>query len=283
MASEIVSSSNPHPQATTSPQGANSSSEMQPANHLGDRLDSVIGETSSGIGALLSELLRRSLKSGVTDLGDSLGEFADEQVEMAVERQMPVIAEAADAVAESTSKRVVQAAIDELNGQTAKAQEAMECKIDEVESKAFDRSKDHVNEVVREVRETIEKTREDATASQNSSETKIEELREKARQSWRKLVEEITKVKEAHNSLVQKNDKLREELGQVYQKHLQQVEAAEQRYAALLDRNQVFEMRLAALEKPKGIKAVFAKFRGKGKSQAKLSAPAPESDPSEEG
>ena len=221
-----------------------SSDQQIQTTSLGERLDPVIGETSSGIGALMGELVRRSLKEGVSGLGDSLVEYAEEKVENAVQQQMPVISEAADAVAESTSKRVIKDAVHEINEKSAK--------------EFFD------------VRQRLDETRNLAVEGNDSSERKIEELREKARRSWHKLMEELTSVNTA-------NEKLRAEQQQLRTAIVEQTQAAEQRYSALLSQNQLLEERLAALEQPRGIKKLFSKIMGGGKKKKtpRIEAPNP--------
>ncbi len=181
------------------------------SNHLGERLDTAIGETSSGIGALLSELVRRSLKTGVSEIGESLIDFARERVEIAVERQMPLVAEAADAVAESTSKRVIQSAVDELKEESAKQKQELESEIHATESRVLDQSILHIEEAVSEVRQSIDQTRHLAVEGVDSSERKIEELREKARQSWKKFVDQFATINDAHAKLQVDHEALRSE------------------------------------------------------------------------
>ena len=239
-----------------------SSDQQSTPSPLGDRLDEAIGETSSGIGALLSELLRRSLKTGVSDIGESLVEFAEEKVEAAVREQMPGITEAADAIAQSTSKRVVREAVDELGERAAKQQQNLEAKIDVAESSAVDRSRHHVEEVLSELNESIDRARNLAVESNDSTQQKIEELRAKARQTWRKLKEEFSRVHEAHQKLRGEHEGLSEKLARVCERQRQQAEAAAERSSALLLQIQRLEERLAFLEQPRGIKGLIAKFRG---------------------
>lgn len=238
---------------------------------LGDRLDASIGETSSGIGALLSELLRRSLKAGVSDIGDSLVTYAEEKVEAAVQQQMPEIAEAADAVAQSTSSRVVAEAVAKLNEQAEKQQQSLESKINAAEVSSVNRSRDHVKEVLNEVHESIKNTRDLAEKGSESSQRNIEALREKARQSWRKLREEFATVNEAQKRLREDNKKLSKTLAQVTTQHRQQIESTEAKFAELLEINQRLEERLAMLEQPRGIQGLFAKLRGRNKTASQPS------------
>ncbi|MBW3600813.1 MAG: hypothetical protein KY475_26545, partial [Planctomycetes bacterium] len=56
---------------------------------LVERLDPALGEASSGIGVLLSELVRRTLRGGVAKIEEEMHEFVEEKLELAVEERMP--------------------------------------------------------------------------------------------------------------------------------------------------------------------------------------------------
>lgn len=252
-----------------------SNDDQRRPDELGDRLDSVIGETSSGMGALISELIRRSLKSGVSDIGQSLGLFAEEKVEVAIQQQMPAIAEAADEVAESTSKRVVKAVADELTEKAEKQKQETEAKIQEVGSSAFDRSRSHVAEVVSQVRQSITETQAMASDHQEASNQKLEELQQKGRKTWQKIKDELEVLRTTHRKsqeelalldrarrqLHEENTQLKDELRQVRQ----QAEQQSEENARLRSQHEVFEERLAKLEQPKGLRALFAKMGGGSK------------------
>ena len=245
---------------------------------LGDRLDASIGETSSGIGAMLSELVRRSLKAGVSDIGESLVTFAEEQVEVAVQQQMPGIAQAADAVAQSTSSRVVGEAVAKLNEQSTQQQQQLESKIDAAEASSVNRSRDHVNEVLSEIHASINNTRDLAVEGSESSQRNIDALREKARRSWRKLRKEFAAVNDAHKSLRKEHERLVQTFDDAKTQHRREIHAAEEKLSELLEFNQRLEERIALLEQPRGIQGLIAKFRGRNK---KAALPAPTSDVAE--
>jgi len=238
---------------------------------LGDRLDSAIGETSSGMGAMLSELIRRSLKSGVSDIGKSLGLFAEEQVEQAVARQMPAIAEAADEVAESTAKRIVNSVAKDLNDKSEKQQEEIAVRLQTVESSAIDRSRMHVDQVISQVRQSISKTQEMASQQQESSEQRLEEIQLRGRRTWNKIKEELELLNNSQRNLQEKNTALQTELANVRQQAQSQLEENIQ----LKSQQATIEERLAKLEAPKGLRGLFAKMGGGSKKKAADSPAAP--------
>lgn len=230
---------------------------------LGDRLDSAIGETSSGMGAMLSELIRRSLKSGVSDIGKSLGTFAEEQVEQAVARQMPAIAEAADEVAESTAKRIVNSVAKDWSEKSEKQQEEIAARLQTVESSAIDRSRMHVDQIISQVRHTISETQAMASQHQETSEQKLEEIQQRGRRTWNKIKEELELFSSSQRHLQEENAALRAELASVRQQAQTQLEENIQ-----LESRQVrIEARLAKLEEPKGLRGLFAKMGGGSKKK----------------
>jgi regulator of replication initiation timing len=255
MASEIVSVNK------------ESGSESQRPDGLGDRLDGVIGEASSGMGALLSELIRRSLKTGVSDIGNSLGEYAEEKVEEAVERQMPAITEAADAVAASTSNRIVKEVVEEWTGKSAQQQAEIEAKIQHVESTTIDRTRTQVEEAVAPVRKAIDEARSLAAEHHDASEQKLHELRLKGKQGWKKLKDEIQTLIETQQHLREENKALRQQVGQLRESTERQ---AEDNFA-LRAEYQSLEGRLLKLEQPKGLRALFSKMGGGSKKRPKES------------
>lgn len=287
MHSEMLPPERPSKQDLASERGAPRRDD--PSNALGERLDSAIGETSSGIGALLSELFRRSLKTGVSEIGESLVEFAEERVEIAVERQMPLVAQTADSVATSASKRVIQSAVDEIREHSAKQKQELESEIQASETRVLDQSLLHIEGVVSEVRQSIDQTRILAAEGNDTSERKIEELREKARQSWKKFVDQFTTINDAqeklrgeHESLRAKHDLLQESHSALHDAfvaasesipHLQsqcselsaQLATTQtrlhEREASWAESTEKLAERLSVLEQPRGLRRLMAKFQ----------------------
>ena len=56
---------------------------------LTDRLDPALGEASAGIGVILTELVRRTLRGGVGKIADEIDSLVDEKLELQVARRMP--------------------------------------------------------------------------------------------------------------------------------------------------------------------------------------------------
>ena len=78
---------------------------------LVERMDSAIGEASTSIGMIMSEMVRRSLRGGVADIGSSIHDYAREQVDAAIDEMMPTVSNAVEEIAETTSHRITDEAV----------------------------------------------------------------------------------------------------------------------------------------------------------------------------
>ena len=71
---------------------------------LPDRMDSAIGEASSVMGSVMTELIRRSLRGGVLQIGEGLHGYACEQVDAVIVEKTPVLENLASEVADRTAR-----------------------------------------------------------------------------------------------------------------------------------------------------------------------------------
>src|SRR5438876_3236547 len=81
---------------------------------LADHLDPAIGEATAVMGAMATEIIRRSLRGGVLQIGRELSSYVGQQVEREITEQRPLIektaAETATEVARGEVDAVRQAA-----------------------------------------------------------------------------------------------------------------------------------------------------------------------------
>lgn len=265
---------------------------------LVERLDAPIGETSTGIGMLMAELIRRSLKSGVSDLDSTLREFAEQQVDDAVECQMPRLVETAEQIAAQTSERLADAAVQTMTKRTAESElklnQAIETSASQL-TEVFTSTKKELESKVDLTQESL--TREiDATKSEYQKQTEqfsqalseselkreaasqqIEEMQQKSRDSWKKLSKELNSYRTSisqHNSSLQRlqeeSSQLKDESSQL-KRALQQTSSQLQETATHLQEamavNRDLRERLEVLEAPKGIKKFLGKIFGKKKAK----------------
>jgi hypothetical protein len=76
---------------------------------LADQLDPAIGEASTVLGAVTTELIRRSLRGGVLQIGRELSGYVATQVEREIVEQRPLIEKTAGELATEVARNEVQA------------------------------------------------------------------------------------------------------------------------------------------------------------------------------
>jgi hypothetical protein len=171
---------------------------------LVDRLEPSIGEVSTGMGVLVTELIRRSLRTGVEAIGDGLYGMASEQVGLAVSERMPQIErsalDAADRAARERASEVAGAKVDELRQRTEAEAEELARQIRdaedrsrqaaaEVEKRALEatgeaekRALEATDEAARDLAGQIERAEQRVTESTGSLLTReLEQLQERSR------------------------------------------------------------------------------------------------------
>jgi hypothetical protein len=104
---------------------------------LAERMDESIGEATTVLGAVLTELVRRTLKGGVTQIGHQLEGFVGEKVDEIISDRLPGVeraaAEAADGVARSTALDVARREVASLEQQTRETALDLTGRIDRTE------------------------------------------------------------------------------------------------------------------------------------------------------
>ena len=65
--------------------------ERQHLSELVEEIDPVIGEASSAIGAMTTEIIRRALRGGVMQVGREISQFAGDEVRQQIIEQQPLI------------------------------------------------------------------------------------------------------------------------------------------------------------------------------------------------
>ncbi len=146
-----------------------------------DRMDSAIGEASSVMGAMMTELIRRSLRGGVLQIGQGLNDYVGERVDATIVEKAPAIEQMASETADRTARaaatevakeetealaRLTRESDQQLAAQIGSAQQAtvevardLSTKIDQAEKRACETSRtemDHrVDELMQKSRSTV--------------------------------------------------------------------------------------------------------------------------------
>lgn len=240
---------------------------------LPEQLDDAIGEASTGIGVMLSELVRRSLKGGVANIDQTLQGFAEAQVHSAVEQQMPQLTEAASSVAESTSVRMIQErvtpTVDQLTGQVQAFEGKLETETERLGQQFTETAADtarRLKESSAETERRLSETAADANRRLNETSEHLGSLKENARTKWKKLVAELESLASANRELNQQVSGLQGQLSEAATRQQQMVQQFQSQSAAqaslLQEQNQRLDVRLSELEKPKGLKGMWQKIAG---------------------
>src|SRR5579885_2083997 len=129
---------------------------------LVERIDPAIGEASTVIGAMLTELVRRSLRGGVMKIGEEIHGFVAEKVDAAVAERRPHLERAAAEVAEvrarSTAAAVAGEQVQALERRTWEATRDLAHQIEETDKRAAR----HIDEAARSLTGQIEETKRHA-------------------------------------------------------------------------------------------------------------------------
>jgi len=229
---------------------------------LAERMDPAIGEASSGIGVLLSELVRRTLRGGVSKIEEEMDDFVNEKVDLTVADRMPKIEEAAATKAEERARDVAgQCVVDtekRLNDEITQTSQKLTTQIGESGKQAETKAQEIITERIGSLRQQAEKTYESITGA-------IEELKRMSSQLNVKIIDE-QRLREDDLGRLQRLISQSEEHAKTNQHQLQkQLQTQEQELVYLRQINQSLEERLTELERPRGMKAMFGKMFGKKK------------------
>ncbi len=183
---------------------------------LVDRLDGAIGEASASIGMMMSELVRRSLRGGVGDIGVTLQTYAREQVSSAVANAMPQISEQCELVAEKATLRITDG-VEKRIGDELKL---VETRTNENTQIIAARIKSESDAAIEVVSKAIGESRETAEGAARE----LKDLQAKARESWKKVQTDLQSLHEGRNSLEAQLQEARNLLSQSSQQISQQQE-----------------------------------------------------------
>jgi hypothetical protein len=303
------------------------------AEPLVERLDPAIGEATSMMGTVLTELLRRSLRGGVLKLGEELHAFAAEKVETALADKAPALeqkmAEVAEHTARSAATEIAVEEVKQLEQRTtrgdqdlaaqieatargaqvgtAEAARDLTTRIDEAEKQTKDIILDTARGLAHQITEAEKRVSETARSELNQQiehllqrsrkgvavvEARIKTVEETAADLGKRLLEEQDGRKAEHSALrteVQEGaasvrKRLEQEakdrqaaaalLRQELVRSLEEGHARQrEEIAGLLRANQALAARVVELEKPRGLRALWARLFGRRKQPAPARQP----------
>lgn len=202
---------------------------------LVERLDPALGEASSGIGVLLSELVRRTLRGGISKIEEEMQDFVDEKVDLTVADRMPAFEEAATRTAEHKARTVADEAVEGVRSEAREAAERLTGEIGQTRDQAFQQLQESSEKLSGEIAQTEERAK-------NVSD-QLSDITQKSQKSYQAVRDELDKL---NSNLAEVRGQLQEQMN----RHMVQLDA----------RNAQLEARIAELEKPRGLRALWAWF-----------------------
>jgi hypothetical protein len=269
----------------------NSSTKATPtpldiAAPLASSLDLAIGEATTVMGAMVTELVRRSLRGGVLKIGEQLETYVGERVDQTIAERRPVIEQTASAVAEqtayTTAAKLVGEEVYALEQRATEADRALVGQIEAAERRTHEAGEESARRLSAEIEEkrqhlatridevdqhaiqmTDEKAREltgqiEATAKRVSETAEIAQrvqaIMERAKEGTARIKASIQAVADLTAELGKRLDAERQ--------------ARQTEYAAVrnLERNLTDELRrtndelsarVAELERPRGLRRLY--------------------------
>jgi chromosome segregation ATPase len=261
---------------------------VQPPGPLLERMDGAIGEASTVMGAMLTELLRRTLRGGVLQIGDELHGYVSEKVDATIAERTPAIEQAAADVAEHTARTAAtEVATEEVHALEQRTQDSdrqLATRIDEATAETTRALTGRIEVTRKEVDEAARTTAADLAgriqeAEKRAVETaqaemarQMEELHERSREGTALMKARLKEITTTLTELEQKLADERQQRRAEQTEHRQQVaalagqlekerqarRAAEERlrqeFAADHDE---LRARLAEVEKPRGLRRLW--------------------------
>lgn len=155
------------------------------SSHAMEHMDSAIGEATSVMGAMVTEVIRRSLRGGVLQITQELNTFVAGEVDSAVKEWKPALEQLASEVAQG---KATLAAGEAARKQTAHLTEQIEQttseltdQIDQAEQRAYDQAINEMNDQVALMRARSRKAASHVKQRILALETATQDMREMLR------------------------------------------------------------------------------------------------------
>jgi chromosome segregation ATPase len=226
---------------------------------LAERLDPAIGEATSVMGAMLTELLRRTLRGGVVKIGDELHTFVAEKVDATIADRTPAIEQAAAEVAEhaarSAATEVAHEEVSALESRTRESDQQLAARIDETATQAQERTEETARQLTGRIEEAEHRVRESANARLDEQ---VQLIVQRSREGSERLKARFTALEASLTDLGTRHQVLRDEGTRL----LGETEARlRNELATLLRANEALAARIVELEKPRGLRALWLRLR----------------------
>jgi uncharacterized phage infection (PIP) family protein YhgE len=238
---------------------------------LAESMDQSIGEATSVMGAMITELMRRSLRGGVLKIGEGLQSYVVDEVGTALAERVPEMERATIALAEQTAQiaaaKVAAEEVHALGEKTGEVTRQLASQIEEVDRRAVETTRQTAEQLSGKIVEAEKRVGE---MTQAEIEQRLAKVLEKSREGTAILKARLKAVEDHSEGLGQKMQQGHEQLAKA---HAQGIETCQARLkdevSALRKANEELAARITALEQPKGF---FSRLFGKRKNKGELEA-----------
>jgi chromosome segregation ATPase len=235
--------------------------DRKDALSLVDHLDPAIGEATSVVGAMLTELLRRTLRGGVMRIGDEMHGYVSQKVDTVIADRTPGLEQLAADVAEHTARtaatEIATEEVHALEERTQASDRELAGRITETARTAEQRTSEAAAALNHQIQETEQRTRA-------ALQEQVQGLVDRARERSDRLKAKFHELENADAALVKLVEQVRQDLARLM--HESEGRLGEE-IGALKQVNQELASRVAELEKPRGLRALWARLFGRRKSK----------------
>ena len=283
---------------TTQTAGPIATDITQVSSALVDRMDTAIGEASSVMGALMTELIRRSLRGGVLQIGEGLSDYVGERVDATIVEKTPMLETIATDVADRTARyaatEIAKEETELLAQKTRESDQQLAAQIEQTAASAqratseathdlslrIEEAQKHAAEVTQETARGLTTQIEEAEkracqTARGELDHRLDELKEKSRETVALLKDRLRALKSMAAELGQRllaeeqerktaQSDLKEDLQKksaTLRHELDETNARlREEISELRNANQSLRARVEELEKPRGLRALFRRL-----------------------
>lgn len=255
---------------------------------LVERLDPAIGEATSVAGAVLSELLRRTLRGGVLRIGDEMHGYVSEKLDTAIAERTPglerLAAEVAEHAARTAATEVATEEVRALEQRTRESELELAGKITETASAAEQRTRESVAALSAQIDQSEQRGQEAIQESEKRGHAAIQESEQRGQEALNEQVQTlIARSRERSDRLKARFAEvdhliagLGKQLDAVSKDLLRALKESHTEMSHALHKlakeNKNLAARVAELEKPRGLRALWLRLFGRRKVKPPESA-----------
>ncbi len=214
-----------------------------------DRLDPAIGEATSVVGATLTELLRRTLRGSVVRIGDEMHGYVADKVDTVIAARTPgleqLAAEVAEHAARTAATEVATEEVHALEQRTRAGDLELDGKISQTAHAAEQQTRESAAALAATIKEAAQRSAESAAALT----ARIRESEQRGQAALREQVQ--TLIERSH----ERSDRLKARFAE-----------QENLIAGLRRQLEGLAARVAELEKPRGLRALWLRLFGRRKT-----------------